>query len=189
MFEFDAGKFLIIGIVALVVIGPKELPRVMRQVGQAVARLRRLSSEFQAQFMEAMREADLEEVREEAAKIAAAAKFDQGIDPLAGVRAELTQSLEASPQPPVDATLPVHTDPLAEALHEAPPAAEAAIDASIAARVAIGPAEAAPLADAPEAIMPQEISQEISQEILQDGEQLPVSAPHSADVTPLRKRG
>ena len=55
MFEFDAGKFVLIAIVALIVIGPKELPRVMRQLGQAVGKLRRLSSDFQAQFMEVMR--------------------------------------------------------------------------------------------------------------------------------------
>ena len=96
MFEFDAGKLVIIGIVALIVIGPKELPRVMRQVGQALAKLRRLSADFQAQFMDAIREADLEEVKAEAAKIAEAARLDSGIDPLAGIRAELTKTLEES---------------------------------------------------------------------------------------------
>ncbi len=96
MFEFDAGKFIIIGIVALIVIGPKELPRVMRQLGQVLAKLRRLSSDFQAQFMEAMREADLEEVKAEAAKIAEATKLDTtkfGIDPLAGIRADLMKPI------------------------------------------------------------------------------------------------
>ena len=47
-----------IGIVALIVIGPKELPRVMRQLGQAVAKMRRMAAEFRGQFMDAMREAD-----------------------------------------------------------------------------------------------------------------------------------
>ncbi len=96
MFEFDAGKFIIIGIVALIVIGPKELPRVMRQLGQVLAKLRRLSSDFQAQFMEAMREADLEEVKAEAAKIAEATKLDTtkfNIDPLAGIRADLMKPI------------------------------------------------------------------------------------------------
>ena len=94
MFEFDAGKFIIIGIVALIVIGPKELPRVMRQLGQVLAKLRRLSSDFQAQFMEAMREADLEEVKAEAAKIAEATKLDDkpNIDPLAGIRSGLDEA-------------------------------------------------------------------------------------------------
>ena len=133
MFEFDAGKFVLIAIVALLVIGPKELPRVMRQVGQALSKLRRLSSDFQAQFMEAMREADLEEVRTEAAKIAAAAKLDHGLDPLAGIRAELTKSIEATPETPAT-ILPSHVDPLAEALAHHSEAAEESIQESIEAR-------------------------------------------------------
>jgi Sec-independent protein translocase protein TatA len=44
MFDFDAGKLIIVGIVALIVIGPKELPRVMLQVGQAAAKMRRMAA-------------------------------------------------------------------------------------------------------------------------------------------------
>ncbi|HKH81023.1 MAG TPA: twin-arginine translocase TatA/TatE family subunit [Methylovirgula sp.] len=94
MFEFDAGKLVIIGIVALIVIGPKELPRVMRQVGQAVAKLRRLGAEFQAQFMEAMREADADEMRADVRKLAESAKLDLGVNPLALAKAELTSALQ-----------------------------------------------------------------------------------------------
>ena len=94
MFEFDAAKLIIIGIVALIVIGPKELPRVMRQVGHAVAKLRRLGAEFQAQFMEAMREADTEEMTADVRKLAESAKIDLGADPLALATAELTTALQ-----------------------------------------------------------------------------------------------
>lgn len=126
MFEFDVGKLVIIGIVALVVIGPKELPRVMRQVGQAIAKIRRLGSEFQAQFTEAIREADLEEIKLEAAKISEAAKLDMGMDPLAGIRAELTKSIEehATDTPEsAAAAFAAHSEPLAEALLQNPEAA------------------------------------------------------------------
>ncbi len=51
MFDFDVGKLLIFGIVALAVIPPKDLPRVMRVVGQALGRMRRMAAEFQGQFM------------------------------------------------------------------------------------------------------------------------------------------
>jgi sec-independent protein translocase protein TatB len=134
MFEFDAGKFVIIGIVALIVIGPKELPRVMRQVGQAIAKLRRLSAEFQAQFMDAMHEADLAEIKAEAAKISEAVKLDTGIDvsldPLADIRTELTKNIEAreagTPEPVLGARPPA-SEPLVESSatppHEDPPAA------------------------------------------------------------------
>ena len=65
MFDFDVGKLLVFGIVALAVIPPKDLPRVMRTVGQDVGKMRRMAAEFQGQFMEAMREADLESVKKE----------------------------------------------------------------------------------------------------------------------------
>lgn len=111
MFDFDAGKLIIIGIVALIVIGPKELPRVMRQVGQAIAKLRRLGAEFQAQFMEAIREADAEEVRAEARKLMESAKLDLGSNPLALAKTELTATLEPRAAEP-SAMLPLsHAEP------------------------------------------------------------------------------
>jgi sec-independent protein translocase protein TatB len=99
MFDFDAGKFIIIGIVALIVIGPKELPRVMRQVGQAAAKMRRMAAEFRGQFMDAMREADIDDIKADVAKLAESAKADAGIDPLAQIKAELTQALDAAEKP------------------------------------------------------------------------------------------
>ena len=65
MFDFDFGKLLIFGIVALAVIPPKDLPRVMRTVGQALRRVRRMAAEFQGQFMDAMREVELDSVKKE----------------------------------------------------------------------------------------------------------------------------
>lgn len=59
MFDFGSGELLVIGVVALVVIGPKELPGLLRTVGQAVAKMRRIAGDFQGQFQEALREADL----------------------------------------------------------------------------------------------------------------------------------
>ena len=57
MFDFDAGKLIVIGIVALVAIPSKDLPRVLRQLGQLTGKMRRMAAEFQGQFMDAMREA------------------------------------------------------------------------------------------------------------------------------------
>ena len=62
MFDLDISKMIIVGIVALAVIPPKDLPSVMRQVGQAVGKLRRMAAEFQSQFMDAVREAELDEI-------------------------------------------------------------------------------------------------------------------------------
>jgi sec-independent protein translocase protein TatB len=93
MFDFDAGKIIIIGIVALIFIGPKELPRVMRQIGQAVSKMRRMASEFQSQFMDAMNEADFAEIKAEAAKISEQAKIDVGFNPVAEIKAGLTEAM------------------------------------------------------------------------------------------------
>ncbi len=104
MFEFDAGKLVIIGIVALIVIGPKELPRVLRQVGQALAKLRHMAAEFQSQFMDAMREAELADIKNEAEKLAASARIDMGLDPIAELKGELTRAIDGTG--PAGAALP-----------------------------------------------------------------------------------
>jgi sec-independent protein translocase protein TatB len=116
MFDFDAGKFIIIGIVALIVIGPKELPRVMRQAGQAAAKMRRMAAEFRGQFMDAMREAGIDDIKADVAKLAESTRADAGIDPLSQIKAELTQALDAAEKP---ATLPVAGVPAIAAPHNA----------------------------------------------------------------------
>jgi sec-independent protein translocase protein TatB len=99
MFEFDAGKLILIGIVALIVIGPKELPRVMLQLGRAAAKMRRMAAEFHAQFMDAMREAEVEDIKADVAKLAQSAKTNIDFDPLAQIKAELTNVMESADKP------------------------------------------------------------------------------------------
>ena len=89
MFDFDAGKLVVIGVVALVVIGPKDLPRVLRHVGQAVGKMRRMAGEFQSQFMDAMRDAEIADMKSEMEKVAQSAKLDLAFDPVHDVRNEI----------------------------------------------------------------------------------------------------
>ena len=63
MFDISWGKIVIIGVVALVVIGPKELPSVLRMVGQWMGKMRRMAAEFQGQFQDAMREAEMADLK------------------------------------------------------------------------------------------------------------------------------
>ena len=63
MFGIDSGELLIIAIVALVLIGPKDLPNVMRTVGHWVGRARGMARHFRAGFDTMMREAELEEMQ------------------------------------------------------------------------------------------------------------------------------
>ncbi|MFM8702202.1 MAG: Sec-independent protein translocase protein TatB [Hyphomicrobiales bacterium] len=64
MFDLGGGELLVIGIIALIVIGPKELPGLLRTIGQSIAKLRRIAGDFQSQFNDAMKEADLGETRQ-----------------------------------------------------------------------------------------------------------------------------
>lgn len=65
MFDIAWSEMVLIGAVALVVIGPKDLPKALRTVGQTVGRIRRMASEFQGQFNEAMREAELADLKKQ----------------------------------------------------------------------------------------------------------------------------
>ena len=63
MFDFSWSEILLIGVVALVVIGPKDLPRALRTVGHWVGRARTVAREFQFQIDQMVRESELDEVR------------------------------------------------------------------------------------------------------------------------------
>lgn len=65
MFDIAWSEFMLVGAIALVVIGPKDLPKAMRTVGQAIGKIRRMASEFQGQFNEAMREAELHDLKKQ----------------------------------------------------------------------------------------------------------------------------
>ena len=63
MFDIGWSEILVIAVVALVVIGPKELPGVLRMVGQWMGKARKMAAEFQGQFREAMREAEMADLK------------------------------------------------------------------------------------------------------------------------------
>lgn len=63
MFDIGWSELLVIGVVAIVVVGPKELPRLMRTFGQYTGKLRAMASDFQRQFEEAVRDSEIDEVR------------------------------------------------------------------------------------------------------------------------------
>jgi sec-independent protein translocase protein TatB len=143
MFDISWTEFLLIGVVALVVIGPKELPGVMRSLGQWTRKLRSMAADFQNQFQEAMREAEMADLKKQVDDIAADIK---SYDPLKDVRADVEsigkdvqQSLAAEPR---------------AALEQKPEAAAAAVlpDAGTVAPVAIAPEPVAVAAapDSPE---------------------------------------
>jgi sec-independent protein translocase protein TatB len=119
MFSFGWGEFLVIGIVALIAIGPKELPTVLRTIGQALGKVRRMANEFQGQFQEAMREAEIVDLQKQADDIANSVNKEvtdiAQFDPMADTQQELEKTF--------DATEPVATaETPAEAAAESSPA-------------------------------------------------------------------
>ena len=86
MFDISWTEFLLIGVVALIVIGPKELPAVMRSLGQWTRKIRSLAADFQNQFHEAMREAEMADLKKQVDDMASDVKQ---YDPLKEVRADV----------------------------------------------------------------------------------------------------
>lgn len=65
MFDLTSSKLLILGLVALIVVGPKDLPLLLRTIGKYVGMIRRQANEFRAQFDEAMRDQELANLKSE----------------------------------------------------------------------------------------------------------------------------
>ena len=63
MFDIGWSELLVIGVVAIIVVGPKELPRLMRTFGHYLGKVRHMAADFQRQFEEAVRDSEIEEVR------------------------------------------------------------------------------------------------------------------------------
>src|SRR5580698_6038108 len=116
--------FVIVGAVALIVVGPKDLPILMRKAGQFMARVRGMAAEFRASFDELARQSELDELRKEVealrvgrpVDIAAAAARNAGV---AEVFTDIHSSLNESTAPPTAAP-PVMTSLPAAAPAEPP---------------------------------------------------------------------
>jgi sec-independent protein translocase protein TatB len=74
MLEIGWTKLLIVAVVALIAIGPQELPAVLRNVGRWIGTAQRMKAEFQAQLQEALREAEMEDLKKHADDLNEAAR-------------------------------------------------------------------------------------------------------------------
>jgi sec-independent protein translocase protein TatB len=83
VFGIEWSEYAVIAIVALIVIGPKELPAVLRTIGQWTTKIRRMAAEFQSQFQEALREAEMADLKKEVDNLNDVARgFSQFDDPI-----------------------------------------------------------------------------------------------------------
>jgi sec-independent protein translocase protein TatB len=94
MFDIGWSELVVIAVVALIAIGPKELPGVLRTIGQWMGKARRMAAEFQGQFNEAMREAEMADLKK---------SFDEVRDATSGLTSgklmtRLTESLGEPPR-------------------------------------------------------------------------------------------
>lgn len=65
MFDLGWSKLLIIAVVAIVVVGPQELPALLRTLGRFVSQLRRQANEFRAQFEDMLKDTELQSIRKD----------------------------------------------------------------------------------------------------------------------------
>jgi sec-independent protein translocase protein TatB len=126
MLDIGWNEMMVIAIVAIVVIGPKELPGVLRGVGKSVTKLRKMAGDFRAQFDEALKEADLQDLKESANTLReTVGSLKGGLSPLGAIKNELISAGDAVTKPvtPVAAnpspTFPVMA-PAAAAMPVAP---------------------------------------------------------------------
>ena len=74
MFDITSSKLLLLGIVALIVIGPKDLPVLLRTIGKYVGIIKRQAAEFRSQFEEAVRESELDQLKKDVESMGAEAE-------------------------------------------------------------------------------------------------------------------
>jgi sec-independent protein translocase protein TatB len=104
MLDMSWGEMMVIGAVALIVIGPKDLPKALRTLGNMTAKIRRMAAEFQGQFNEAMREAELDDVKRQIQGMNdSVGALNQGFNPIQTARDELKGAIEA-PAAPLEPT-------------------------------------------------------------------------------------
>ncbi len=128
MFDIGWGELVVIGVVALIAIGPKELPGVLRATGQWMGKIRRMASEFQDQFRDAMREAEMTDLKKQVDEMSSTAGNFTDFDPIGTVRNEIEKivgdppSLDGKPSDPAAQASPPEISPVETTTAAAPPA-------------------------------------------------------------------
>jgi sec-independent protein translocase protein TatB len=89
-------EILVIGLAALIFIGPKDLPGLMRSLGQMVAKGRRMAREFQSAFEDIARQSELEELKKEIQDLKRSNAVTQAQDELAAIEADINSAVMGS---------------------------------------------------------------------------------------------
>jgi sec-independent protein translocase protein TatB len=143
MLEVGWTEMLVIAIVMIVVVGPKDLPRMLRTFGRTTAKLRQMAGDFQKQFNEALQEAELDEVKKSVDNLRSlnpATEIKKQLNPFEKAAADVRAGLDSlKPQPPkANEPAPTATEPLKNGA-TAMPEALAGVSASNAEPAAAAP--------------------------------------------------
>lgn len=169
MLDIGWTELLVIAIVLIVVVGPKDLPPMLRAFGKMTSNLRKMAGEFRTQFDEALRESELDDVRQtisDAQKLNPSNALRDAINPLRQMGQEIRSDLQKATQVPVktdaEAKAPIDGEAAkpepalavpasAMSLPSAPPETLAPAAAAKPKRVTKAPAKAKPADPAPQA--------------------------------------
>ena len=116
MFDIGWGELVLIGMVALIAIGPKELPTVLRTLAQYMGKIRRMAAEFQGQFQEALREAEVADLKKQAEDMTSSMTDFTNFDPMADAQKQMERAFN----PESDKAADSPAEPSAEAPSAAP---------------------------------------------------------------------
>jgi sec-independent protein translocase protein TatB len=148
MFDIGWSELVVIAVVALIAIGPKELPGVLRMVGQWMGKARKMAAEFQGQFQEAMREAEMADLKKTFDEVKDAATGFASDNVMTSLQKDVGEALKIDDidkpaiEPPVVPTPP--EAPIPETFTEADAHALANEPLAITREVHAAPAEAPP---------------------------------------------
>jgi sec-independent protein translocase protein TatB len=151
MFGFGWGEIVVIGIVALIAIGPKELPSVLRSLGHWMGKIRRMANEFQGQFNEALREVELSDLKKQAEEVT---QSITSYDPLGDTQKEIEKTFtfdDPLKDPPQSDAF---TDTVTTHAPDAPPLPEGTVPDG-----ALLPASALPPIDVPMPELPPPVTE------------------------------
>jgi sec-independent protein translocase protein TatB len=134
MFDIGWSELVVIAIVALIAIGPKELPGVLRMVGQWMGKARKMAGEFQGQFQEAMREAEMADLKKSFDEVKETATALSPVNLMTSLQKDVDNALQIT-EPDKPATPEVNDAQVAAAIGEpvtpAAPAPETFVEAEV----------------------------------------------------------
>lgn len=114
MFEIGWTEIMVIAVVAIVVVGPKDLPRLLRTVGRFIGQARRMAGDFQSQFNAALREAerevDLLETKKNLESINPLSEVKSALDPVRSIGNDIKRDLNQIGAAPMASPTPTASD-------------------------------------------------------------------------------